>query len=111
MPTLTLTDIITNLVEIATLAPNTSLHTRLGRGLHLWLKFNGTGTYRFTLGRQLTQPSFQEWNTCCTNWPYKLTEIPTPKRTQDEHAVNFYLTGYIPAPALDHSNSESSTLH
>jgi hypothetical protein len=103
---MSLTDQIQKLINLAQVT-NVPVHTKLLNGLHLWLVFNGTNKFKFIIGRQKVTPSFREWNTCLDYWPYPVP-ISTPRRSQDEHGRNFYLTGFVPfLPTLNDADGQT----
>ena len=104
MPTLTNT--LQDLINLAQKSVGTDIHTKLAHGLHIWIHYNGTDKFRLAIGRQKVVPSFQEWNTCCANWPYSV-KVPTPARSQDEHGINNFLIGYLPAPTVNDADGQT----
>lgn len=104
-----LTDSLSHLLHCATAAPNVPVHLTLKGGLHLWMTFNGADKIKFSIGRKQIPPSFTEWNTCCTHWPYPLLGIPLPTKSADEHEINHYLTGFIPYTAPTSNDTDEQT--
>lgn len=63
-------------------------------GLHIYLRKEDDG-FHLVLMRKLVSPSFREWNTVLSHWPWPVF-IPTPKKSVAENKINYFLTAVIP---------------
>ena len=70
-----------------------AIHQSLKGGLHIYLRKEADG-FHLVLMRKGVDPSMQEWNTVIAYWPWRV--ILNPKRSCDEHKINYFLTGVIP---------------
>ena len=86
--------ILCDLVSGAQAAPKCPQYTRLQRGLHVEVMFDGE-VYRLRLWRDSGTASDQDWLTVLQNWPWKTWVEPT----RSTMARPPYMQGYI-APSL-----------
>ncbi len=82
-----LTHILTELVERA--REGAPAEFTLSRGLRIELKYYPvTNSYRLTLSRLDTEPSWDEWQAVILHWPYRVRSTPVRHERS--------LTGIVP---------------
>ena len=92
---MTLEAILENLINLTRDTGENDVHAKLKGNLHIWVRYYaGKKMFRLSIGRPKVAPSMQEWNTTLARWPWRV--IANPTKSQDEHALSFFLSAHIP---------------